>query len=96
MFLDAIDNGFSRVANSSAYSSGGCRIFFRAGRRANFIYMQIFQGAKMSLFSYSLAFIFMEHRSFWGAIGAANFSVGGDIAPLKPPLKPPLAYRLSY
>jgi len=42
------------------------------------LYSQIFQGAKMSLFSYILPFLCIEHRSFWnfwGAIGGANFSV---------------------
>jgi len=30
--------------------------------------LQIFQGAKMLLFSYSLAFLYMEHRSFGGGL----------------------------
>jgi len=38
------------------------------------LYIPIFQGAKISLFSYiiviNLAFLYMDHRSFWGgAIG---------------------------
>jgi len=65
--------------------------FFKGGLT---LYMQIFQGAKMSLFSYrySLAFIcIIEHPSFGGgANGGANFSVWGTISPKPHPLEPPL------
>jgi len=33
------------------------------------LYIHIFQGAKMSLFSYSLAFLCMKHGSFGGGWG---------------------------
>jgi len=47
------------------------------------LYFLIFQGTKMSLFSYSaIAFLCMDHLRFWGAIeGVGNFSDWGGIAP---------------
>jgi len=43
----------------------------------------------MSLFSYSLAFLCMEHLRFWGGYWRANFrdyGGGGSSQPLKPSL----------
>jgi len=53
--------------------SDGCRIFFW-GKLT--LYIHIFQGAKMSLISYSIAFSCMDHLLFGGAIGGATSAFG--------------------
>jgi len=80
MLLDYKKEKDSKVHSVRTISSSvGCRTFFMGGGGLT-LYIQFFQGAKMSLFRYRLAFVFMKPRS----IGGANFRGWGAIAPTKP------------
>jgi len=60
------------------------------------LYIHIFQGAKMSLFSYSFAFCVWNIFVFGGLLRGLTSAIGGYYSPPSHPLEPPLTPTCSW